>query len=72
MIRLGLGGQPQMETQSSDQVNCLLLILTLCLVTHICNLTKFSRFHKVRAISDPLERLVNQVEIRHQPSYLAN
>ena len=25
----------------------------------------------VRAISDPLEHLVNQVEIRHQPSYLA-
>ena len=28
---------------------------------------------KVRSISDPLEHLVNQVEIlRHQPSYLAN
>ena len=26
----------------------------------------------VRSISDPLEHLVNQVEIRHQPSYLAN
>ena len=26
----------------------------------------------VRSISDPLEHLVNQVEIRHRPSYLAN
>ena len=28
--------------------------------------------YAVRSISDPLEHLVNQVEIRHRPSYLAN
>ena len=34
--------------------------------------TLFS-YNMVRSISDPLEHLVNQVEIlRHQPSYLAN
>ena len=49
MIRLALGGQPKMATQSSDRVNYLLWELTLCLVAHIYNFTKFGGFHKAQS-----------------------
>ena len=48
MIRLALGGQPKMETQLSGRVEYSSLVLTLCLVARIYNLTKFVRFHKAR------------------------
>ena len=44
VVCLTFGGQ--LKFKYSDQVNCSLQLMTLCLFESICNVTKFACFHK--------------------------
>ena len=79
---LNLRQNSSFQTENSDRsgntttLGCILAGRSKTLLLKNCVLLRpdpsLHVWRWVRAISDPLEHLLNQVEIRHKPSYTAN